>query len=152
MKLFRDLKTRCFMIGQLVFKAGRCCAISVVLLFQMSCGQSGQEHQKHSEKLPEVTLDDGKRWIANPETTDGIRAMVHSIEQFQEDQQTDYSVLKESLQGFYSTILKKCTMKGEAHNQLHHYLVPLNQEIDNLSGENIESVYVYLKTYDDYFE
>jgi hypothetical protein len=43
-------------------------------------------------------------------------------------------------------------MKGEAHNQLHHYLVPLKQEIDNLSEGNIESVYVYLKTYSDYFE
>lgn len=47
-------------------------------------------------------------------------------------------------------------MKGEAHEQLHNYLIPLNTKIDGLSeginDENTEELNEYLKDYFNYFQ
>ena len=62
----------------------------------------------------------------------------------------------ESLKAEFEMIFKKCTMTGEAHEQLHNYLIPLKTKIENLSvkisDENTEELKKYLKDYFDYFQ
>jgi hypothetical protein len=89
---------------------------------------------------------------ANSETTEGIYAMLALIEEFQNQFSSDYAGLQENLTIEFQTIFKKCTMKGEAHDQLHNYLMPLKEELDQLSAKNIEHTRLYLIDYAQYFK
>jgi hypothetical protein len=70
-------------------------------------------------------------------------------------QEESASVLKEKLNFEFALILKKCTMKGEAHNQLHNYLIPLKLKINNLEDSNKDEIkkeiIVYLEQYSLFF-
>ncbi|WP_442787177.1 hypothetical protein [Flavobacterium suncheonense] len=109
---------------------------------------------KPVHEAKEVTLDNGQLWIANPETTEGIKNMQKIISERQ--QETTGSDLKAALENEFQMIFEKCTMKGEAHNQLHNYLLPLKMKLNQLDGTNDEEVIseidTYLKEYSNYFQ
>src|SRR5690606_14851113 len=73
----------------------------------------------------EVKLDNGEKWIANVETTEGIDNMLSIIEKEESKETSDYVALKGSLDKEFNVVLEKCTMTGESHDQLHNYLLPL---------------------------
>ena len=90
--------------------------------------------EKHTETVAKVSLNKGQLWKANPETTVGITTMQKII--LESSPEESASILKEKLNSEFVLIFKKCTMKGEAHNQLHNYLIPLKLKIDNLEDSN----------------
>lgn len=99
-----------------------------------------EDHEDHDAETSEVTLDDGKQWGANPETTTGVANMKQMVNEF--DANSDrpaYVALQERLDTEFKMIFEKCTMKGEAHNQLHNYLHPMRDYIDGLSAEDKET-------------
>lgn len=104
---------------------------------------------------PLVTLDNGKRWKANPETTQGIQSMRMLVERYPQSGMTK-AQLKDSLEAEFQTIFEKCTMTGEGHNQLHNYLIPLHKMLggmsDKISDGEIMSMHAHLQTYGEYFE
>ena len=111
---------------------------------------------EQQETTDSVVLDNGKKWIANPETTEGIENMkVIAAEAMATHQSA--SVFLPDLEHELNTIFEKCTMTGEAHEQLHHFLVPLKKQLENLgtsqAGEvETQSLIQYLDTYSRYFE
>ncbi|MCU0356339.1 MAG: hypothetical protein MUE95_02040 [Cyclobacteriaceae bacterium] len=125
--------------------------IIILLIGLVGCRHSHREDEQRNELTEQVTLNDGKRWLANAETTAGIKAMISAIDTTDPLTTESVATLKDVLQENFASILKQCTMKGEAHNQLHHYLVPLKKEIDQLSIENIPVVRAHLLKYDVYF-
>ncbi|MEK7257797.1 MAG: hypothetical protein AAB316_23775 [Bacteroidota bacterium] len=97
-----------------------------------SCG--GHEH--HAAEA--VTLDNGNRWQANPETTQGI-ADIQAIVAKYEGKTADAAsrkALREELETSLDGIFKACTMTGEAHQQLHNYLLPMKDMFEKIDGEN----------------
>lgn len=54
------------------------------------------------------------------------------IKNFKSNSNKDYFALVEALSEQTSTIIKKCSMKGEPHNQLHVVLAPMLDEISAL--------------------
>jgi hypothetical protein len=130
--------------------------ISALLLFTYSCSteKNKGEHSEHdgaqtNDEVLAVQLDNGNKWVANIETTQGIQKMIQLIN-------TNPTSLKENLLSEFTDVLKKCTMKGESHEQLHHYLLPLKADIEKLSEapskEELEAIKSYLETYNNYFE
>lgn len=116
------------------------------------------EHHHHEEPATEgaVTLNDGERWEANPETNEGIDNMMALLAKEEANASTDLEVLQTNLRAEFNTILQKCTMKGESHNQLHNYLHPLKEKIDGLDqaqddAHAIDDLEQYLHTYKNYF-
>ena len=103
-----------------------------------------------------VQLDNGNKWIANMETTEGIENMRKMIEAEQAAPVSSVAALKENLLLQFTDILNQCTMKGKSHEQLHNYLLPLRAQIDNLDEgnqkEELEKIKLYLSTYVKYFE
>lgn len=103
-----------------------------------------------------VQLDNGNKWIANMETTEGIENMRKMIEAEQAAPVSSVAALKENLLLQFTDILNQCTMKGKSHEQLHNYLLPLRAQIDNLDEgnqkEELEKIKLYLSTYAKYFE
>ena len=89
--------------------------------------------EDHSSETDRVELNDGKQWEANPETTTGVEKMKDLINEFNvNSDQPAYSALHDRLDEEFKTIFAKCTMTGEAHNQLHNYLHPMRGYIDGL--------------------
>jgi hypothetical protein len=139
--------------------------LSITLLFfSISCStekhkdeHTQSEEVQASHDTPDlVQLDNGNKWIANIETTEGIENMAQMIEDAQSDPASSTASLKEDLLLTFTDILNQCTMKGESHEQLHNYLLPLKAQIDNLDEgnqkEELEKIKLYLSTYAKYFE
>ncbi len=111
----------------------------------------------------EVRLNNGKKWEANSETTEGIENMQRLIGEFQSNPDAPslegYHTLGEALQTEFDNILKRCTMEGEAHEQLHNYLLPMVKHMKTLKeGKGQEEIKAslarlseHLKEYENYF-
>lgn len=135
--------------------------ISALLLFTYGCTtekhndeNSEQEVEHTTDEVSPVQLDNGNKWMANVETTQGIEKMTQLVNTAMGS--VSSSSLKENLLSEFNDVLKKCTMKGESHEQLHHYLLPLKADIEKLSEapskEELENIKAYLETYTNYFE
>lgn len=108
-----------------------------------------------------VQLDNGKRWQANPETTAGIAEMQAILVRY-EGKTSDAAgrqSLRQELEVAFQDIFKQCTMKGEAHNQLHNYLAPMNPLFERIDGAiaadseaAIQQLKEHLAEYATYFE
>ncbi len=87
-----------------------------------------------------VKLNNGDKWEANVETTNGIGLMLGSVGDMPaEPTLEDFRALHKTLNVRFQTILQKCTMTGEAHNQLHNYLMPLKEKIDLLASADLDT-------------
>lgn len=126
--------------------------LSLLAILFMACQpeKAPVEYEK-----PDVALNNGDRWVANHATIEGIAKMESLVETFSGD---DYSALQENLRSEFQEIFKKCTMKGEAHEELHAYLFPLMELFGALtegSEDDREQVLNELKWYlgefDSYF-
>ncbi len=100
---------------------------------QHNHSDSDHKHENNEVSLPE----EGGKWEANPETTKGIKAMQQRVDDFlAEDSKKDYALLKDDLEMEFQTIFQKCTMTGEAHEQLHNYLLPMKHLFEKLESED----------------
>lgn len=118
----------------------------LIIATSFSCKQDKKAVQ--STKIEGISLDDGKLWQANSETTEGIKTMQNILNSFSEDGTvTAYASLKGDLETEFTNIFQKCTMKGESHNQLHNYLKPMLPMFDAL--ESTDSM-VREKAYDNF--
>ncbi|MBK5277697.1 MAG: hypothetical protein JJE09_02425 [Bacteroidia bacterium] len=115
--------------------------------------EQAEEHAK--PEFAPVQLDNGKKWIANAETSDGIQNMLALLETPSANPTSDSKVLKEKMMSEFTGILKKCTMKGESHTQLHNFLLPLKDKLEKMEAgkkQDLEEINFYLNTYKNYFE
>lgn len=142
--------------------------------FTMSCSNNAGEpdahdHDAHEHDTPSadkaddhysnLALNDGELWDANAETSSGIHNMSMLMDEFyQWDNPEKFNELAVSIQGEFSTIIQECTMKGESHNQLHKFLIPIKKHMEGLqSGEvkkcksSFDQLKEHLSLYDKYF-
>jgi hypothetical protein len=139
--------------------------ISFILISVQSCKKilkkndfQNIESQKPTED--QVILDKGNLWKANIETTFGINTMIKRMDSFSNREAINaYKILKDSLNSDFSMIFQNCTMKGEAHNQLHNYLKPMIGFFEGLESEDLvicKTSFIeleqYLNLYENYFE
>ncbi len=108
-----------------------------------------------NHKVDDLVLDNGKKWEANQETTDGIQNMQLIIA----NGNTSSEELKKQLDKEFKLIFKNCTMKGEAHLQLHNYLLPLKKIIGEIDAKNaserdsaLNDLKKHLSKYKDFFK
>jgi hypothetical protein len=127
-----------------------------------------QVHKSHVEPAQtpdeswtnEIVLNNGIKWSANTETTDGVRDMLLLITDSKIKTTSDYKKLGEALNNIKNTVVKECTMKGAPHDNLHVWLHPLIEKIALLQkAENpkegsqlISGIQEHLEAYYDYFE
>ncbi len=130
----------------------------VIITFMVltGCGHHEGHHHHSGQGGHKVELDDGKKWIANPETTQGVKNMQLLVE---EASGTVDRELVTGLQEEFKMIFKNCTMTGEAHEQLHNYLLPMKELFDGLKSEeegvkkrSLEELEQHLGAYSNYFQ
>jgi len=122
--------------------------------------QPQQTETEHYNEVEELKLNNGNLWGANIETTDGMNAMLQLMDNFSENENPEaFATLKQNLETEFKTIIEKCTMTGEAHDQLHVFIVPMrdlfngltDSDIEN-SNENFNKLNAHLKEYKNFFE
>lgn len=134
-------------------------------VFAISCGQPSESEQTTAEGMEDhvkIQLDDGALWRANPETNLGISNMADMMAAMADMEREDvdsYNVLSESLLEQFNMIFDKCTMTGEAHEQLHKYMLPMKEMFESMAANDLdtckdayERLSGHLAEYPDYFE
>ena len=131
--------------------------VFIALTFLAACSQENdhaESHTHHHNKETELSLNNGERWEANPETNEGIRKMLAITSDYLNDRHGDLNVVHSELEAEFQTIIQECTMDGEAHDQLHHFLHPLQEKMAELQEghDNAEEIHSWLEMYSDYFK
>lgn len=99
----------------------------------------------------DVKLNNGAKWEANVETTQGIGYMLGSVNDMPaQPALEDFKSLHKTLNVRFQSILQQCTMKGEAHNQLLSYLMPLKEKIDLLASVDLDTCTIMLPELKEY--
>jgi hypothetical protein len=114
--------------------------------------------EKKTKKV--LHLNNGEKWEANIETSAGIERMLTIInKEVEEGRLSYYAAMGESLNLEMKTIFDECTMDGEAHEQLHLYLLPMVKLFRSLEDIETEDealilqkdILKHLNKYSDYF-
>lgn len=142
----------------------------IAFLLVVSCNQKSEKktvleivettEETHESIDEEVSLNNGELWQANPETTEGIKKMKVRMNSFNDFENMEaYSLLKKGLEEDFTELFQKCTMKGEAHHQLHNYLFPFIDLFDGLESSDLtickssfKDLNLHLDTYSNYFK
>lgn len=102
---------------------------------------------------------DAKYWQANEATTAGVHKMLDILDDFDlNSTSVEYNELYQKLENEMIIIFSKCNMEGEAHNQLHNFLLPAYDHIKifkdgelNACRENYKALKRQLGIYPIYF-
>ncbi|MFT5596702.1 MAG: hypothetical protein ACI8QH_001501 [Flammeovirgaceae bacterium] len=107
---------------------------------------------------PTMVLDGKDRWKANAATIEGVAKLKKQLAEFNPESQS-YEVLQSNLRDEFALIFKNCTMKGDAHDMLHNYLLPFMELFGNLTvgdedqkEKTLSAIKKHLERFDDYFE
>lgn len=110
--------------------------------------------------MKEIQLNDGAKWNANPETNEGVAKMQAVIKAVNPKDLKDYHAIADALNKEKNYIIKECSMKGPSHDNLHVWLLPLIEKIDNLkeaktldeAQQVYKSIQQNVNVYNTYFE
>ena len=129
--------------------------------------ETTNEHQEHETSniyantwTNDIELNNGSKWQANLETNEGVERMKNSLKTQSTNNLEDYSKLVELLNVDKNYVIKNCTMKGDSHDNLHVWLMPLIEKIEALSeAKTLEeaaklkkSIEENVNAYDTYFQ
>ena len=133
-------------------------SLFAITLFSSSCNTHSQESKPVSISdlnYMEISLENDEPWIANIETTQGVAKMLNLVQGFSRD----YSVLQSNLEYEFQILFLKCSMTGEAHNQLHNYLIPMVALFEDIAKDDaevsalaVEKLKLHLEGYSLFFE
>ena len=120
---------------------------------------AAETHELNNSWINEINLDNSKKWDANIETTEGVEKMLKLFKSSDPKTVEDYHALASKLNEEKNVLVKKCTMEGPSHDNLHVFLHPLIEKIEALGKVSTveegwkvsESVKENLKLYYNYF-
>ncbi len=121
---------------------------------------SVEMHSLNNAWVNEIKLDNGSKWTANLETTEGVDKMLHLVKSSDPKTVEDYHTLASKLNEEKNVVVKKCTMEGPSHDNLHIFLHPLIEKIEALGkvsttdegSEVTASIKENLEEYYNYFQ
>ncbi len=121
---------------------------------------SVEMHSLNNAWVNEIKLDNGSKWQANTETTEGVDKMLNLVKSSDPKTVEDYHALASKLNEDKNFIVKKCTMEGPSHDNLHVFLHPLIEKIEALEkvsttdegAETAASIKENLEGYYNYFQ
>lgn len=128
-------------------KLGYYCILSVFILSTLTAckedfikGKDIQIEKAIFKESHGIKRNNDKPWKSNQPTIDGIQKMTNHINNFElRNDFKAYSNLKKILEDEIITIFSKCTMKGEAHDELHNYLLPLHDMLKTLDSKDVDT-------------
>ena len=109
--------------------------ISTVVLTFTSCtrNHATQDHSHSSDSKSRIELNGNERWEVNEEMMVHIDGIKVKIQQFDRANNRDYDDLGEALQKGINALTSSCTMTGRAHDELHKWLLPFIDHVNQLT-------------------
>ena len=115
-------------------------------LFLFSCNTKSKEEKTTQIKTEEhqhsdneaIHLNDGEKWKVDDNMMEHIRNMENDIVAFTNKSDKNYTQLASKLKANLDLLTSNCTMKGQAHDELHKWLVPYIDLVDSLEKENTD--------------
>ncbi|MBL7922637.1 MAG: hypothetical protein JNL88_00415 [Bacteroidia bacterium] len=143
--------------------------LSAALLF--SCGNpasdktstpgipSAEEKHTHHDEETDIRLNKGEKWKVDEPMMVHIRNMENSANTFRGSSLSEYRTLGESLQGGIDQLTSNCTMEGQAHDELHKWLLPfidlvdvfINSKTEQEAGAGLEEIKKSFAEFNQYF-
>ena len=116
--------------------------------------------QEHAHGDEEIQLNQGQKWKVDAEMLSIIRAMENDVASFKGSELAEYNSLSEKLKKNIDLLTSNCTMKGQAHDELHKWLLPyidlVNAFSEAKSGADSEKLFQDVKnsfvTFNQYFQ
>jgi hypothetical protein len=96
---------------------------------------SQEEHHHHEGELSAIELNNGEEWQVNPEMMVHVQQMKTDVETFSSTNDTAYSALAKKLKANIQLLTSSCTMEGQAHDELHKWLLPFIGLVNDFTAE-----------------
>ena len=138
--------------------------LATVVLLLFSCNTKSKEEKtteikteehQHSESET-IQLNNGEKWKVDDNMMLHIRNMEKDVVHFDQEKSTNYSLLADKLKTNIDILTSNCTMKGQAHDELHKWLVPYIELVDSFSEEKSANQFTEIqnsfKTFNQYFQ
>lgn len=91
------------------------------------------EGNHHHDEQEAIVLNNGEKWKVVPGMLTYIRNIEQAVSSFEGSQIEDYTVLAKTIDSNLIDLTSSCTMEGQAHDELHKWLVPfieLSEQFD----------------------
>lgn len=146
--------------------------IPAIALFLFSCDNASNEKSEdlseiethdehhHDDESEAIELNNGEKWKVDANMITHIRNMENDINHFANVEQKDFKSLAEKLQANIDLLTSNCTMTGQAHDELHKWLLPYMDLVDELSvaedkieaEKQFQEIQSSFKTFNHYFQ
>ena len=120
---------------------------------------NNEDEQHQHDDVQEIYLNNGEKWEVNDDMMPPIQHMEKSIRDFSEIEEKDYKALAENLKKDIDLLTSNCTMTGQAHDELHKWLLPFIDMVNELSevkSDNEEEIFgniqISFNTFNQYFK
>lgn len=135
--------------------------------FLFSCNDKAKNETTESNQATEtvihnhsddeaIQLDGDKKWKVDDNMMAHIRNMEKDIASFDNSKPENYQVLADNLKENLNLLTSNCTMKGLAHDELHKWLLPYLDLVDEFSKdksvEQFTEIQKSFTTFNQYFE
>ena len=87
-----------------------------------------------NQKQSNIILNNGNKWEVNKEMKPYLENEKELLNTFIEEKDHDYKKLAKNLKTQNNTMISSCTMEGKSHMELHKWLHPHMELIENLSN------------------
>ncbi|MCC6702648.1 MAG: hypothetical protein IT221_14045 [Fluviicola sp.] len=140
---------------------------SLLLVITTNCTSTESKSEQvieqaveHVENSHDLKLDGENKWLVDPEMMVAIRKMETEINNFEGDLMDEFKNHAETISELIGDLTSNCTMKGEAHDELHKWLLPfidLNDELiksnsNDKSSELVTKQKEEIKLFNTYFK
>lgn len=113
------------------------------------------EMHNHSDDKA-IQLDGDKKWKVDDNMMAHIRNMEKDVASFDKSNPVNYQVLADKLKNNLDLLTSNCTMRGQAHDELHKWLLPYIELVDDFSKdrsvEQLAEIQHSFITFNQYFE
>ena len=143
---------------------------SAIAVLALSCNSGSKETEKNSETPTEITteaehhhdeheaivLNNDEKWKVDDNMMAHIRNMEKDMMVFADNSDKNYKELASKLKTNLDLLTSNCTMKGQAHDELHKWLVPYMELVEDLEKEQSEAQFKAIQdsfqTFNQYFQ
>lgn len=142
-------------------------ATFLMSLFIFSCNNtvidntenSNNKEEHHHDDEP-IVLDNGEKWKVDDNMMVHVQNMEIEINSFDSQNENDFAVLAKSINNHLDLLTGNCTMKGQAHDELHKWLLPFLDLSEEFSASqtieefttNFKKIKTSFVTFNTYFK
>lgn len=138
-----------------------------LIMLAMGCGSSEHQekattemHAGYAAAATPLSMNGTEKWKADASTLDYVQQMEERVNGYLAAPVTDHMVLVGQLQADLSSLTAGCTMKGQAHDELHNWLLPYIGQVKMLAATEdpdtaqqiIKDLKAQLESFHFYFE